>query len=196
MVLMYRYLVIESKNNIDMYETTIISLFSEFINVTKIEVLEHQIWLFYEQDLEISLKDVILNLSQDTLVDFRLYQSYKYESFKKLEENRLFISKKLEEINFNSYIFIDDKIIVKYYLKTLDQSFKIQILKKYVTDQMMLDTVRTYLESNQNMSLAAKALYIHRNTLIQRLDKFYQATGFDVKKFIDGFLIYHLLLVK
>jgi DNA-binding protein Fis len=196
MVLMYRYLVIESKNNIDMYETTIISLFSEFINVTKIEVLEHQIWLFYEQDLEISLKDVILNLSQDTLVDFRLYQSYKYESFKKLEENRLFISKKLEEINFNSYIFIDDKSIVKYYLKTLDQSFKIQILKKYVTDQMMLDTVRTYLESNQNMSLAAKALYIHRNTLIQRLDKFYQATGFDVKKFIDGFLIYHLLLVK
>jgi DNA-binding PucR family transcriptional regulator len=196
MVLMYRYLVIESKNNIDMYETTIISLFSEFINVTKIEVLDHQIWLFYEQDLEISLKDVILNLSQDTLVDFRLYQSYKYESLKKLEENRLFITKKLEEINFNSYIFIDDKIIVKYYLKTLDQSFKIQILKKYVTDQMMLDTVKTYLESNQNMSLAAKALYIHRNTLIQRLDKFYQATGFDVKKFIDGFLIYQLLLVK
>ncbi len=193
---MYRYLVIESKNNIDMYETTIISLFSEFINVTKIEVLDHQIWLFYEQDLEISLKDVILNLSQDTLVDFRLYQSYKYESLKKLEENRLFITKKLEEINFNSYIFIDDKIIVKYYLKTLDQSFKIQILKKYVTDQMMLDTVKTYLESNQNMSLAAKALYIHRNTLIQRLDKFYQATGFDVKKFIDGFLIYQLLLVK
>lgn len=193
---MYRYLVIESKKNIDSYETTIISLFSEFINFTKIEVLDHQIWLYYQHDLEISLKEVIINLSQDTLVDFRLYQSYKYESLKKLEENRIFISKKLEEISFNSYIFMDDKTIVKHYLKTLDQFFKIQILKKYYQSQMMLDTVKTYLESNQNMSVAAKSLYIHRNTLIQRLDKFYQETGFDVKKFIDGFLIYHILLVK
>lgn len=193
---MYRYLVIESKKNIDMYKTTIISLFSEFINFTKIETLDHQIWLYYEHDIDISLKEVILNLSQDTLVDFRLYQSYKYDGLKKLEENRLFIADKLKDINFNSYIFIDDQIVVKYFLKTLDNTFKIQILKKYYLNQVMLDTVKTYLESNQNMSVAAKSLYVHRNTLIQRLDKFYQATGFDVKKFIDGFLIYQLLLVK
>jgi DNA-binding PucR family transcriptional regulator len=188
--------MIESKNNIENYETTIISLFSEFITFTKIQVLDHQIWLYYEQDLDISLKDVILNLSQDTLVDFRLYQSYKYETLKKLEENRLFITEKLKNIGFNLHIYIDDQVIVKHYLKILDNSFKFQMLKKYHQDQMMLDTVKTYLESNQNMSVAAKSLYIHRNTLIQRLDKFYQVTGFDVKKFIDGFLIYHIVLLK
>ncbi|BCR36572.1 helix-turn-helix domain-containing protein [Mariniplasma anaerobium] len=193
---MYSYLLIESKENIDAYQTTIISLFSEFINFTKIEVLDHQIWLYYEQELDISLKEVILNLSQDTLVDFRLYQSFKYDSLKKLEENRLFITQKLKDISFNSYVFMDDQIIVKHFIKTLDQTFKIQILKKYYLNQVMLDTVKTYLESNQNMSVAAKSLYIHRNTLIQRLDKFYQATGFDVKKFIDGFLIYQLLLIR
>lgn len=193
---MYRYLLIEGKQNIDMYKTTIISLFSDFTRFTKIDVLDHQIWMYYEQDFDINLKDVILNLSQDTLSDFRLYQSYKYDSLKSMEDNRAFVTQKLEGIGFNLYVYIDDQIMVKHYLKSLDQSFQVNILKKYVQDKMMMDTVKIYLESNQNMSAAAKSLYIHRNTLIQRLDKFYQTTGFDVKKFIDGFLIYHLLLVK
>ena len=36
----------------------------------------------------------------------------------------------------------------------------------------MIDTIKVYLDSNLNMVNAAKTLYIHRNTLIQRLDKF------------------------
>lgn len=193
---MYRYLMIEAKMNIDVLETTIISLFSEFINFSNIEVVDHQIWMYYEHDIDVSLKDVILNLSQDTLIDFRLYQSYKYETKKSLEEHKLFISKKLLEIGFNAHAFIDDKIFVKHFINSLDQKFKFFILNKYSQNKMMLETVKIYLESNQNMSLAAKALYVHRNTLIQRLDKFYQVTGFDVKSFKDGFLIYHLLLIK
>lgn len=193
---MYRYICIESKESIDTYEATIISLFSEFINFTDIQVINHQIWMYYEHDIDASLKDVIINLSQDTLVDFRLYQSYKYETKKSLEEHREFLCQKLAEISFNAYAYIDDQTIVKHFINSLNQTFKFYILKKYSQNQMMLETVKIYLESNQNMSVAAKALYVHRNTLIQRLDKFYQVTGFDVKSFKDGFLIYHLLLVK
>jgi DNA-binding PucR family transcriptional regulator len=57
----------------------------------------------------------------------------------------------------------------------------------------MQESIKIYLESNQNMSLAAKKLYVHRNTLIQRLDKFHQTTGFDVRVFSDAYLIYHLM---
>ncbi|MCD4827378.1 MAG: helix-turn-helix domain-containing protein [Acholeplasmataceae bacterium] len=193
---MYRYICIESKEDIKLYEATIISLFSEFINFTDIKVINHHIWMYYQHDIDVSLKDVILNLSQDTLVDFRLYQSYKYETKKSLEDHKKFMSQKLAEISFNAYAFIDDQIIVKHFINSLDQSFKYYILKKYSQNQMMIETVKIYLESNQNMSLAAKSLYVHRNTLIQRLDKFHQVTGFDVKSFTDGFLIYHLLLIK
>ena len=193
---MFRYIVIESKSNINIYEKTIISLFSEFMITTKIEVLERQIWIYFRQDFDTSLEDVIINLSQDTLADFRLYQSYQFDSIKSLEENRVFITEKLKSIEFNSYIFIDDHIILKHFLTSLNQPFRHHMLRKYNQDPVMLDTIKTYLESNQNMSVAAKSLFLHRNTLIQRIEKFYQATGFDIKKFIDGFLIYHLLLIK
>ena len=193
---MYRYLMIESKEHIKLHETTILSLFSEFIKFDKVEVLKNQVWIYYQNDSDISLRDVVINLSQDTLVDFRLYQSYKFESLNQLEENRFFIEKNINDIHFNTYIFINDHIILKHNLKKLDQDFKKQILRKYHQDQMMINTVKMYLESNQNMSVSAKSLFIHRNTLIQRLEKFNQTTGFDVRKFTDGFLIYHLLLLK
>ncbi len=191
---MYRYIAIETKENIDQYEQMITSLFSEVLHIDKVKVDQHILWIYFSHDIDISLKDVIINLSQDTLLDFRLYQSHYYESIHSLEDNLLFVEQKLKLINFNKYVFIDDHIIIKHFIKSLDASFKAYILKKYIDDQMMIETLKTYLETNQNMSRAAKDLYIHRNTLTQRLDKFYQVTGFDPRKFIDGFLLYSLLL--
>ena len=43
------------------------------------------------------------------------------------------------------------------------------------------------------MSRAAKNLYLHRNTLIQRLEKFYVKTGFDCRRFVEAYIIYTLL---
>jgi DNA-binding PucR family transcriptional regulator len=68
------------------------------------------------------------------------------------------------------------------------------ILGKFHDQHYMLETIKTYLESNQNMMTASKELFIHRNTLMMRLEKFKDVTGFDVKTFYDGFLIYHLLI--
>lgn len=39
------------------------------------------------------------------------------------------------------------------------------------------------------MSETAKKLYIHRNTLLYRLDKFKNETGLDVRTFHDAVLV-------
>ena len=57
----------------------------------------------------------------------------------------------------------------------------------------MKKTIITFLENNQNISLAAKELFLHRNTLTQRLDKFNRITSFDLKQFKDAYLIYTLI---
>lgn len=193
---MYRYIIIETKEQISTYETMILSLFSEFIRVDQVELKDHTLCIYFAHDLDISLEDVIINLSQDTLIDFRLYESYVFSNLKILEKNRLFIEQKLKIINFNDHIYLDDHTVIAYFINSLDAEFRKQIFRKYHDDQTMIETIKTYLESNQNVSVAAKSLYIHRNTLTQRLDKFFQITSFDVKKFMDGFLIYHLLLIK
>lgn len=193
---MYKYIIIESKSQIEQYEPMIISLFSEFIDIKDIVTKDQQLWIYFNHDIDLSLKDVIINLSQDTLSDFRLYESHRYTSKNDLEKQSIFIKEKIKDINFNSYSYLNDYVIMLHYVHQFDRKFKDYLFSKFNHDFLMIETIKTFLENNQNVGLAAKALYVHRNTLTQRLDKFYQATGFNLKLFMDGFIIYHLLLVK
>jgi len=171
----------------------IISLFSEFVDFTHVKTLDHQIILFYEQNTDISFKDVILNVMSDTLTDLRLYVSYHYATELERDQELEVVRKLLKEIQFAQYFYLDDKVLLKHNFMHLTEELKRHILRKFFNDQMMLGTIKVYLESNQNSSLAAKNLYVHRNTLIQRLDKFKEITGFDVRDFNDAFPIYHLI---
>jgi len=171
----------------------IISLFSEFVDFTHVKTTDHQIILYYEQNIDISFKDVILNVMSDTLTDLRLYASYHYATEFERDQQLEFVRKQLKDIQFAQYFYLDDKVLLKHNLNHLTEELKKHILRKFTYDQMMLGSIKVYLESNQNSSLAAKNLYIHRNTLIQRLDKFKEVTGFDVRDFNDAFPIYHLI---
>jgi hypothetical protein len=56
-------------------------------------------------------------------------------------------------------------------------------------DAETMATLETYFELDCNVSETAKKLYIHRNTLLYRLDKFKQETGLDVRNFSDAVLV-------
>jgi len=53
----------------------------------------------------------------------------------------------------------------------------------------MLLTIEAFFAENCNVSDTAKRLYIHRNTLLYRLDKFKQETGMDVRDFDHAVLV-------
>ena len=59
----------------------------------------------------------------------------------------------------------------------------------------LLNTVKVYLENNLNISEASRVLYIHRNTLMYRLEKFNKMTGLDCSKFDVGMRIGIALLI-
>ncbi|MFD2614033.1 PucR family transcriptional regulator [Paenibacillus gansuensis] len=79
------------------------------------------------------------------------------------------------------------------------QQFMEQVLKgfDYVIDSETLATLETFFMLDCNVSETAKKLYIHRNTLLYRLDKFKQETGLDVRNFSHAVLVkISLLLYK
>lgn len=190
---MYRYLIIESKKDISIDESLILSIFSEFISISKIERNPFSIHLFYNHQTEVSFLDLVLNLTSDSLTDFRIFVSASFEKEEEMQSNLSYVKEKIASITFSKYPLIDEKILLNHFIHQIDTNLKKAILKKYEKDYQMLETIKVYLESNQNMSLASKKLYLHRNTIIQRIDKFHQLTGFDVRVFSDAFLIYHLV---
>lgn len=61
-------------------------------------------------------------------------------------------------------------------------------------DKETLNTIKVFVECNMNISLAAKKLYIHRNSLQYRVDKFFDRTGIDVKQFKNALSVYMAIL--
>jgi carbohydrate diacid regulator len=55
-------------------------------------------------------------------------------------------------------------------------------------NEEMLDTVNVFISRDLNLTDAARDLYIHRNTLVYRLDKIQKVTGLDLRHFRDAML--------
>ncbi|MFA9396661.1 MAG: PucR family transcriptional regulator [Clostridiaceae bacterium] len=90
-----------------------------------------------------------------------------------------------EEIySYNSLIFEDIILEVKDEKKKEILEYFTFGLNKFDGD--MINTIDKFIKCDLNISETSKALYIHRNTLIYRLDKIYKETGYDLRKFKDA----------
>lgn len=58
--------------------------------------------------------------------------------------------------------------------------------KEVFEDEEMLSTAEAFLQSSLNVSETSRNLYMHRNTLLYRLDKIEKATGLNVRLFSDA----------
>lgn len=85
---------------------------------------------------------------------------------------------------------------------SIPESQRNQFLREYAAghtelfeDSETLSTLESFFELDCNVSETAKHLYIHRNTLLYRLDKIKQETGLDVRSFSDAVLVKITLLL-
>lgn len=63
-------------------------------------------------------------------------------------------------------------------------------------NEEMIHTIEVFFENNLNLSEAARKLYIHRNTLVYRLEKVQRLTGFDLREFDDAVTFKLMMLLS
>jgi DNA-binding PucR family transcriptional regulator len=79
---------------------------------------------------------------------------------------------------------------------SLRDSLDTQLLGSAAEDSELLATIKAFLENGSNATLTAKKLYIHRNTLQYRLDKFSEKTGVNLKDFNNAVTVYLACLLN
>lgn len=84
----------------------------------------------------------------------------------------------------------------EYLADATDENFR-----EIFEDEEMLSTAEEFLRSSLNVSETSRNLYMHRNTLLYRLDKIEKATGLNIRSFSDAvsfrvLTIIHRLLGK
>ncbi|WP_264736775.1 PucR family transcriptional regulator [Cytobacillus firmus] len=76
---------------------------------------------------------------------------------------------------------------------SLDENLKMSLLSRLSLleeDPELLHTIKVFLQNSSNVSLTAKKLYVHRNTLQYRLDRFTEKTGIQLKDFNSALTVY------
>ena len=62
-------------------------------------------------------------------------------------------------------------------------------------DEETITTINKFFENSLNVSETSRQLYIHRNTLVYRLDKLQKSTGLDLRVFEDAITFKIALMV-
>ena len=82
---------------------------------------------------------------------------------------------------------------------SLCEIFLEEVLKKEslsTLDHETLGTVQSFFENNLNVSETSRKLFVHRNTLVYRLEKIRKLTGLDLRQFDDAVTFKVALMVK
>ncbi len=82
---------------------------------------------------------------------------------------------------------------------TLCEMFLKEIFKKgsiVGLDHETLFTIQKFFENNLNVSETSRKLFVHRNTLVYRLEKIKKLTGLDLREFDDAIVFKVALMVK
>ena len=82
---------------------------------------------------------------------------------------------------------------------TLCEIFLTEVFKKSsidALDQETLFTINKFFENNLNVSETSRKLFVHRNTLVYRLEKIKKLTGLDLRQFDHAIVFKVALMVR
>jgi carbohydrate diacid regulator len=107
-------------------------------------------------------------------------------------------------------VFEDEKTIIAYenlgigrliyqLPTTLCEMFLSEVFKKNTIDSLDAETIYTinkFFENNLNVSETSRKLFVHRNTLVYRLEKIKKLTGLDLREFDHAIIFKVALMVR
>jgi DNA-binding PucR family transcriptional regulator len=96
-----------------------------------------------------------------------------------------------EKFGMKDEIYSYNKMVFEKMVYNINPSVKQELFVSYKQkfsffDSEVINTIEEFINCGLNVSDAAKKLYIHRNTLIYRLDKLHKETGLDIRNFKDA----------
>lgn len=184
---------------IDNYTEEILSYIKEGYVDSDIEIVFYKgnILMFgkFEDVLEHaqSIKDTI-----ESIVSGKCYISYceveNYLNLQKYYESTTYKIKLAIKYNIIESIFDANKLILEGIIDSVSEKMKKDIYDRFEygisrLDNEMIRTMEVFFKCGLNLSESAKELYIHRNTLIYRLDKIQKYTNYDIREFNDAILL-------
>lgn len=183
----------------DLTKDIIINLVDIFENIfgdIAYTTTDNEIIIIYFGEIDFSLEEVLLSVSDDfgiNVLGFSMPKIYTnnnnfleiYELYKKYIFNK-----------HQGYFTISDLI-----LEAMVEYNDIKILKAIVLDKILSDPqnetlILAMFKNDLNILKTSKKIYMHRNTINNRLDLIKRESDLNIQKFQDAVAIYNMLKLK
>lgn len=176
----------------------VLDFLEELINDVIFLKIEDEFILFYFDDVEIEIKDILSSISDDFGINVKVFASCKIES--KFPENFKtiynFYKKYLNNKPY-TYANISDLIleIIRVNIQDL-KKIRFAVLNKINDDSQMENLILTMFSNDLNVTQTANQVYMHRNTIINKLEYIKKETSLNLQSFKDANCMYWLIKIK
>ena len=157
------------------------------------------------KDIDRFTKNIVTHLTKEGLLNVRISYGTIVEEIKDVSRSYKEAKMALDV----GKIFFADKDIIPYSelgIGRLIYQLPVPLCQMFITeifgdknpeefDEETLSTINKFFENSLNVSETSRQLFIHRNTLVYRLDKLQKSTGLDLRVFEDAITFKIALMV-
>lgn len=174
------------------------SLMKEFHDQCVVLFLDRQYGVILDLTLsvEYSFQEMAEAIQQDFYQNINFYQTERYVLNDEI--STLFLSEFMlyQKYRDSTQLMIGSHdLLLQYMIQSLNlyegyEQFSAKF-KKIPYD--LTEVAKVYMEHNFNISNGAKAIYMHRNTFMNKLERFIQLSGLNIKEFHDALIAYVII---
>ena len=188
-----KFLILDLEQTDSYNKQKIIELIQDLIGNMDVLELKEKTVCFYYEHLELNFKDIIDTINNDFYTKIKLYESGKLnkpQDFKKIFEIYL-------QYNINSSRFYTNNGILIIDLANKDlkllKKLKPLILHKFLHDSQFETLINSLFSNNLNVTKTAQDVFMHRNTINNKIETIEKETGLNIQNFYDALALYLLI---
>ncbi|HHU56160.1 MAG TPA: hypothetical protein GXZ48_05690 [Acholeplasmataceae bacterium] len=191
----YKFVVIDFLTNELNSKKNLLSFFNDLLGKVDILELKGKTVCFYYDILEYDLKNILVAASDDFGMNFKTYISGKLytdkpKGFQTIFECYLQYGTNNSRLHTNNGDLILD--LAKKDISKLD-TIKPYILNKIYNDSQYEKLINSMFENNLNVTKTAKDVYMHRNTINNKIEFIKEETSLNMQSFKDAVAMYLLI---
>lgn len=191
----FKFIVLDLKDIAD-EKNSIITLIEEVLGKVAVLNLKKKIVIFYFSKESFNFRSIIDTINDDFAVIMKVFEGCKIIKKRDFFTVFQFYNTYLNPLS-HSYATISDLILT---LQEIDHS-KLRILRPIILNQIiddfqLVNLINSLFENNLNVTQTASVVYMHRNTINNKIEYIKNETGLNIQNFKEAVSMYLLIKEK
>jgi len=140
------------------------------------------------------VKDMFQAFIVDLQYEINVHEGFRLRSQTKGHDLKMYIDYYIENLSASSYTnFVNICILANNNNKEIIKIIKNNVLDQIIKNEELTNLIQVFFKNNLNVSQTSKLIYMHRNSLINKLDKIEKLTSLNIQNFHDAYAMKILL---